>query len=90
MSLCGPGAALGQSVAFGGGPGMVTAVSRREPLLQRVSDAGLERIARTRPEIWRALAGRKIGRASCGERVAISVVAVSLKKQLASRLPAIA
>ena len=49
----GVGAALGQSVRFGGGPRLVTAVCAEPSLLLRVSDAGLSRIARDRPDVWR-------------------------------------
>ncbi len=52
----GAGAALGQTMSFGGGPRLVTAVCAEPSLVLRVSDAGLERIARAHPEVWRAVA----------------------------------
>ena len=52
----GPGAAIGQTMRFGGGPRLVTAVCAAPSLVLRVSDAGLARIARDRPQVWQAVA----------------------------------
>jgi CRP/FNR family cyclic AMP-dependent transcriptional regulator len=52
----GPGGAIGQTVRFGGGPRLVTAICAEACLLLRVSDAALETIARARPEVWRVVA----------------------------------
>ncbi|CAN7184816.1 Crp/Fnr family transcriptional regulator [Phenylobacterium sp. LjRoot164] len=86
FSQAGPGGALGQSVAFGGGPRIVTAVCAQPSLLLRVSDAGLERIARTRPEIWRALAALVYLQLRGAVRQAAEAVALPPRQRLASRL----
>lgn len=82
----GPGAALGQSVAFGGGPRIVTAVCAQDSLVLRVSDAGLERIARTRPQIWRAVAALVYLQLRGAVRQAVEAVALPPRQRLASRL----
>ena len=86
FSQSGPGAALGQSVAFGGGPRIVTAVCAQDSLLLRVSDAGLERIARTRPEIWRALAGLVYLQLRGAVHLAADAISLPPRQRLASRL----
>ena len=88
FSQSGPGAALGQSVAFGGGPRIVTAVCAQDSLLLRVSDAGLERIARTRPEIWRALAGLVYLQLRGAVHLAADAISLPPRQRLASRLAA--
>lgn len=82
----GPGAALGQSVAFGGGPRIVTAVCAQDSLVLRVSDAGLERIARARPQIWRAVAALVYLQLRGAVRQAVEAVALPPRQRLASRL----
>ena len=49
----GPGGAIGQTIRFGGGPRLVTAICAEPCLLLRVSDAALEAISRLEPEVWR-------------------------------------
>ena len=88
FNQAGPGAALGQSVAFGGGPRIVTAVCAQDSLLLRVSDAGLERIARTRPEIWRALAGLVYLQLRGAVHLAADAISLPPRQRLASRLAA--
>ena len=56
VGLVGPGAAVGQSVRFGGGPRLVTAAAATPCAILLVSDAALTRVAEQRPEIWRAIA----------------------------------
>ncbi|MDZ4374183.1 MAG: Crp/Fnr family transcriptional regulator [Phenylobacterium sp.] len=50
-----PGAALGQTTRFGGGPRLVTAICRTESRLLQVSDRALGRIAQTTPRVWEAV-----------------------------------
>ncbi len=50
------GAAIGQSMQFGGGPRITTAVTVHPSVLLVVSDDALNRIARARPDIWKAVA----------------------------------
>jgi len=86
----GAGAAVGQTVSFGGGPRLVTAVCAEPSLLLRVSDAGLERIARTRPEIWRAVASLVYLQLRGALHMAADAIALPPRQRLASRLLALA
>jgi CRP-like cAMP-binding protein len=52
----GPGVALGQTVRFGGGPRLLTAICREPAALLQVSDRALSRIAQDAPRIWEAVA----------------------------------
>lgn len=52
----GPGATLGQTLRFGGGPRLTTAICVAPSVLLKVSDRALSRIADTHPDIWRAVA----------------------------------
>jgi CRP-like cAMP-binding protein len=56
IGLAGPGAALGQTVRFGGGPRLVTAICQEESELLIVSDRALTRIATEAPTLWEAVA----------------------------------
>ena len=86
ISHAGAGAALGQTMRFGGGPRMVTAVCAEPSLLLRVSDAGLERIARLRPDIWRAVATLVYFQLRNALQMAAEVAALPPRQRLASRL----
>ena len=85
----GPGAALGQSMRFGGGPRIVTAICAEPSLLLRVSDAALDRIARTRPEIWRAVAGLVYLQLRGAVQANAEAVALPPRQRLAARLLAL-
>ena len=86
ISHAGAGAALGQAMRFGGGPRLVTAVCAEPSLLLRVSDAGLERIARARPDIWRAVATLVYFQLRNALQMAAEVAALPPRQRLASRL----
>ena len=82
----GAGGALGQTTSFGGGPRLVTAVCAEPSLLLRVSDAGLERIARTRPDVWRAVASLVYLQLRNTLQMAADALALPPRQRLASRL----
>ena len=86
INHAGAGAALGQTMRFGGGPRLVTAVCAEPSLLLRVSDAGLERIARLRPDIWRAVATLVYFQLRNALQMAAEVAALPPRQRLASRL----
>jgi len=86
ISHAGAGAALGQAMRFGGGPRLVTAVCAEPSLLLRVSDAGLERIARLRPDVWRAVATLVYLQLRNALQMAAEVAALPPRQRLASRL----
>lgn len=86
ISHAGAGAALGQAMRFGGGPRLVTAVCAEPSLLLRVSDAGLERIARLRPDVWRAVASVVYLQLRNALQMAAELAALPPRQRLASRL----
>lgn len=86
IGQAGAGAALGQTMRFGGGPRLVTAVCAEPSLLLRVSDAGLARIARDRPDIWRAVATLVYMQLRGALQMAAEVVALPPRQRLAARL----
>lgn len=86
ISHAGAGAALGQAMRFGGGPRLVTAVCAEPSLLLRVSDAGLERIARQAPDIWRAVASLVYLQLRNALQMAAEIAALPPRQRLASRL----
>lgn len=51
-----PGAAIGQTTRFGGGPRLVTVIAQSDCVLLQVSDRALGRIAGELPMIWEAVA----------------------------------
>lgn len=85
----GAGGALGQTMSFGGGPRLVTAVCAEPSLVLQVSDAGLERIARTRPDVWRAVATLVYLQLRNALQMAADAVALPPRQRLASRLLAL-
>ncbi|MBW8816460.1 MAG: Crp/Fnr family transcriptional regulator [Caulobacterales bacterium] len=56
IGQAGPGVALGQTVRFGGGPRLLTAICRDAATVLQVSDRALSRIAQDAPRIWEAVA----------------------------------
>lgn len=55
INQIGPGAALGQTTRFGGGPRLVTAIAAEDSLVLQVSDRALSRIAHDAPRLWEAV-----------------------------------
>lgn len=55
INQIGPGAALGQTTRFGGGPRLVTAIAAGDALVLQVSDRALSRIAHDAPRLWEAV-----------------------------------
>jgi CRP/FNR family transcriptional regulator, cyclic AMP receptor protein len=85
----GAGGALGQTMSFGGGPRLVTAVCAEPSLVLRVSDAGLERIARSQPDVWRAVATLVYLQLRNALQMAADALALPPRQRLASRLLAL-
>lgn len=80
------GAALGQSVRFGGGPRLVTAICPVPSVLLLVSDTALERIAVQEPAIWRAMARLAYGQLGTILRVFTETIVLPPRQRLAARL----
>ena len=77
------GAAVGQTMRFGGGPRLVTAICVAPSLLLTVADAALERIGRTRPDIWRAVASLVYAQLRATVRMAAENAALPPRQRLA-------
>ena len=85
----GPGAAIGQTMRFGGGPRLVTAVCAAPSLVLRVSDAGLARIARDRPQVWQAVAAVVYLQLRSALQMAAEALALPPRARIAARLVAL-
>lgn len=86
ISVMGPGAAIGQSPLFGGGPRLVTPISAGRSLVLTLSDAALRRVATDWPEVWRMVAQLTYLQLRYLLLVAADRAALSPRAQLASRL----
>lgn len=80
------GAALGQTMRFGGGPRIVTAISVAPSLLLLVADSALERIGHGQPDIWRAVASLVYAQLRLTVRAGAETVSLPPRQRLASRL----
>jgi CRP-like cAMP-binding protein len=84
------GAAIGQTMRFGGGPRIVTAICVQPSTLLLVSDTALDRIAQVRPDIWRAVASLAYAQLRLTVRMAAETMALPPRQRIASRLVALA
>jgi len=75
---------------FGGGPRLATAVCAEPSLVLRISDAGLMRIARARPDVWQAVAAVVYRQLRGAMQMAADVVALPPRQRIAARLAAYA
>jgi len=90
VGLVGPGAALGQSVRFGGGPRLVTASAATPCEILAVSDTALSRVAEQSPEIWRAVAKLLYGQLRYALRFGADMLTLPPTQRVAARLSDIA
>ena len=86
IGIMGPGAAIGQSPAFGGGPRLVTAVSVGRSLVLVLTDSALRRVGETWPGVWQVVAQLIYRQLQFNVQVAAERVALPPRAQLASRL----
>jgi CRP/FNR family cyclic AMP-dependent transcriptional regulator len=86
IGVLGPGAAIGQSPVFGGGPRLVTAVSAGRSLVLILSDASLRRVAQDWPGAWQVVSQLIYRQLQYSVQVAAERVALPPRAQLASRL----
>lgn len=82
----GPGATIGQTLRFGGGPRLTTAICVESSVLLKVSDAALTRIEARRPEVWRAVATLVYLQLRGALLMAAEAVALPPRQRLAGRL----
>jgi CRP/FNR family cyclic AMP-dependent transcriptional regulator len=90
VGLVGPGVAGGQSVRFGGGPRLVTAVAATPCEILAVSDTALGRVAEQSPEIWRAVAKLLYGQLRRTLRFGVDMLSLPPAQRVAARLSDIA
>ncbi len=81
-----PGAIMGQSALFGGGPRLVTAICAEDSLLFLLSDRALARVAADHPGVWRDLTGLIYRQLQLAIQVMAERTALSPRAQLAARL----
>jgi CRP/FNR family cyclic AMP-dependent transcriptional regulator len=84
------GGTFGQTARFGGGPRIVTAIAVVPAQVLIVSDAALTRLAVTRPEIWRIVAGLAYAQLRVVVRTLAETVALPPRQRLAARLVTLA
>ncbi|MCC6918220.1 MAG: Crp/Fnr family transcriptional regulator [Alphaproteobacteria bacterium] len=84
------GGTIGQTVRFGGGPRLVTAICVKPSLLLIVSDAALTRLSRDRPDIWRVVTTLAYAQMRAVIRANAELVALPPRQRLAARLLALA
>ncbi len=89
LDLLGPGAALGQSISFGGGPRLVSAIAATPVAVLRISDIGLQAAARVEPEVWRAVSELVYGQLAHVVRLAGEALSLGPRARLAARLVAL-
>lgn len=86
VSYGGPGAAIGQTMRFGGGPRLATVLCAEPSLLLKVPDSALGRIATDYPQIWRVVAALVFLQLRGALVMAAESVALPPRQRLASRL----
>ncbi len=82
----GAGMAIGQTVAFGGGPRLVTAIAARSSLILAVPDRALARIARDEPGIRTLMAGLLFNQLGVVLQLAVQAIALPPRQRIAARL----
>lgn len=80
------GNAFGQTVHFGGGPRLVTAISLGDGVILQIDDEGLARIARQEPMIWRAIASLHYAQLRTMVQMIAEFTALPPRQRLAARL----
>jgi CRP/FNR family cyclic AMP-dependent transcriptional regulator len=86
IGVLGPGAAIGQSPVFGGGPRLVTAVAGARSLVLVLSDGALRQVAVAWPGVWQVVSQLIYRQLQFNVQVAAERVALPPRAQLASRL----
>jgi CRP-like cAMP-binding protein len=90
IGVAGPGAALGQTVRFGGGPRLVTCICQEDSELLIVSDRALTRIAAEAPGLWEAVAALIYRQMRELVQRLAEMTALPPRQRLAARLEAMA
>jgi CRP/FNR family transcriptional regulator, cyclic AMP receptor protein len=86
IGIVGPGAVLGHTTRYSGGPRLVTAVCMEPSLLLVISEASLDRVAAKYPEVWRAIAGFAYAHTRRALQLAAEVISLKPRQRIAARL----
>ncbi len=86
IGQAGPGAAIGQTTRFGGGPRLVTVICPDACTLLRVSDRALSRIAAETSAVWEAVAALLYLQLRGLLQLAAEMTALAPRQRLAGRL----
>jgi CRP/FNR family transcriptional regulator, cyclic AMP receptor protein len=86
IGIVGPGAVLGHTTRYSGGPRLVTAVCVEPCLLLEISEASLDRVAAKYPEVWRAIAGFAYAHTRRALQLAAEVISLKPRQRIAARL----
>lgn len=86
IGLLPAGTMIGQSVAFGGGPRIVTAIAAVPSTLFTLSDRALRQVAADHPGLWEALSALVYGQLRLNAQAVAEFVALKPRERLISRL----
>ena len=86
IGLLPAGTLIGQSVAFGGGPRIVTAIAAVPSTLFTLSDRALRQVAADHPGLWEALSALVYGQLRLNAQAVAEFVALKPRERLVSRL----
>lgn len=84
-----PGTVLGHTTPYSGGPRLVTAICAEPSILLDISKNALDRIAKTTPEIWQAIASLTYNDLQRVLGLAAEFISLKPKHRIAARLLAI-
>lgn len=90
ISLLPAGTVIGQSVSFGGGPRIVTAVAATPALVFTLSDRALRSVAATQPGLWEQVSALVYAQLRSVSLGLAEMVALKPRERLVSRLLALA
>lgn len=88
IGLLPQGQVMGQSIVFGGGPRLVTAICAVDSLLFLLSDRALNQTAQEHPGLWPGLSALAYGQLRTMVRGVAEFVALSPRERMISRLMA--
>ncbi|MFZ5670424.1 MAG: Crp/Fnr family transcriptional regulator [Pseudomonadota bacterium] len=86
IALLPAGAMIGQSVAFGGGPRLVTPIAAGPAVTFTLADGALRRVAATHPGLWEALGMLVYAQLRVNAMAVAEFVALEPRLRLVSRL----
>lgn len=89
ISVMPAGGVLGQSIVFGGGPRLVTAICAAESLLFLLSDRALRQAASVHPGLWESLSALAYGQLRATIQGLMEFVALKPRQRMVARLLAL-